>query len=146
MGRLLRFLGLPVAKQWLLIKAASVLAAVRTLLKVFPFPRVIPWMEAAGRRSGAPVADAQSPEDLAWAMGVAGGVLPGGHHCLSQAMALQILMRRRGYSCKVCFGVQKDAGSRLAAHAWLEHEGTVLIGGDNLHRLVQLTPPPRFRS
>lgn len=68
-------------------------------------------------------------------------LLPGGSHCLSRALALEVLMMRNGYRCKVCFGVHTAGIDRVAAHAWLEHEGGVLIGDDDLHQLIRLSPP-----
>jgi hypothetical protein len=68
-------------------------------------------------------------------------LVPGGGHCLSQALTLELLMLRRDYSCNVYFGVRRGAGRNFAAHAWLEHAGVVLIGGDNLNRFVKLSSP-----
>jgi hypothetical protein len=82
-----------------------------------------------------------SPPQLASAVSVAGRLVPGGGHCLSQAMALQILLMRRGYPCKLCFGVRRVSGKDFGAHAWLEHDGAVLIGGGELDRFVRLTSP-----
>ena len=78
--------------------------------------------------------------------------------CLTQAMALQMMLARRGYHCDVCIGVERrtaeanggesaDSSSHVAranplahgsdvadgkfrAHAWVEWHGRVLIGGD----------------
>ncbi len=40
-----------------------------------------------------------------------------------------------------CFGVRRVSGKDFAAHAWLEHDGAVLIGGGGLDRFVRLTSP-----
>lgn len=76
--------------------------------------------------------------------------------CLTQAMALQMMLAQRGHHCAVCIGVERRAaapeneiggtapklqpnplarGSDVAdgkfrAHAWVEWHGRVLIGGD----------------
>jgi Transglutaminase-like superfamily len=47
--------------------------------------------------------------------------------CLTQALAAHILLAQHGYLSHVRIGVAKD-GVRLAAHAWLEHEGEIVIG------------------
>lgn len=123
----------------MLLKAASLLATIRVLLWVFPFPVVRPWLDIAGRRSLRFASGSHSPDWLAWTVLVASRFVPGGGHCLSQALALQVLLQRRGYSCKICFGVHRGNSNGFSAHAWLEHDGAVLIGGDHLGRFVRLT-------
>ena len=60
-----------------------------------------------------------------------------GVRCLVQAIVLQAVLRRRGIRADVVVGTtpslrQAAAGGdpvkRLAAHAWVEYEGTVLMG------------------
>jgi hypothetical protein len=60
-----------------------------------------------------------------------------GARCLVQAIVLQAILRRRGMRADVVVGAAADpsqpvAGNRsarpLAAHAWVEYEGAVLIG------------------
>ena len=53
----------------------------------------------------------------------------GNKPCLTQALALQWLLRRRGEKVQVHIGVRKNEDGVFAAHAWLEKEGRVLIGG-----------------
>lgn len=76
--------------------------------------------------------------------------------CLTQAMALQMMLAQRGYHCAVCIGVERRTASpekssggappkfqlnplargsdiadgKFRAHAWVEWHGRVLIGGD----------------
>ena len=47
--------------------------------------------------------------------------------CLIEAMALQDLLARRGWSAQLRIGV-RNHGESLEAHAWLESGGRVLIG------------------
>lgn len=42
--------------------------------------------------------------------------------CLRRALALQMLLARRGVQTRLRFGVKKEA-SGLTAHAWLERDG-----------------------
>lgn len=48
--------------------------------------------------------------------------------CLVQALSGWLLLRRRGIRSSVCLGVSQPAGG-FSAHAWLEIEGEVVIGG-----------------
>jgi len=57
-----------------------------------------------------------------------------GAQCLVQALVLQAVLRRRGVRSDVVLGAapggpaQGRAASGLLAHAWVEHEGAVLMG------------------
>lgn len=125
----------------MLLKCCALLAAIRVLLWTVPYASARRLLDKAGRRSSRLASSRPPAQHLSWAVSTASDVVPGGSHCLSQALTLQVLMSRRGYSCQVCFGVQRGSGRDFMAHAWVEHEGAVLIGGDGLSRLVRLTPP-----
>lgn len=49
--------------------------------------------------------------------------------CLTRAQALQIMLARRGLSTDMVLGVARSASKDFLAHAWLEKDGQVLIGG-----------------
>jgi hypothetical protein len=72
---------------------------------------------------------------------LAGHLVPGGRHCLTRAMVLEILLRRRGYPAEIKIGVARDDSGKLIAHAWLHCEGLVLIGGEGAADYVGLSPP-----
>lgn len=48
--------------------------------------------------------------------------------CLPQAMAAQIMLRRRGVASVMHFGAGKGANDRLEAHAWLDAAGVPVTG------------------
>jgi hypothetical protein len=146
MRHLHKFLRLSAEQRWLLIKATVLLGSIRVALRLLPFPVVRPHVERVTRCTYPLAVDPMPAEQLAWAIDVAGHLVPGGGHCLSQALALQVFLVRRGYKAKICFGIQKPERSALMAHAWVEHNGVVLIGGSNLQRfttLVSRADPPR---
>ena len=66
--------------------------------------------------------------DLVWAVGVAARWVPG-TTCLSLALALQRLLSAHGHASELHIGVAHDGG-QFAAHAWVEHDGRILIGED----------------
>jgi hypothetical protein len=141
MDRLRRFLRLPLADQWLLLKSSVLLASVRILLWMLPFPTARRLIERVGRESARLTRNPAPAKHFAWAVSAAGSVVPGGGHCLSQALTLQVFLLRRGYPCRVRYGVYRQPGAAFTAHAWVEHQGTILIGGDNLGGFVELAPP-----
>jgi hypothetical protein len=72
-----------------------------------------------------------APEPMVWraarAVTLASRIVPGAS-CLTQALALQLILGHRGYATEVRIGVKAD-GSAVAAHAWLLSDGKVAIGG-----------------
>ena len=49
--------------------------------------------------------------------------------CLIQAIAAQNVLAEHGHASILKIGVSADATGEFAAHAWLEQDGRVLIGG-----------------
>lgn len=48
--------------------------------------------------------------------------------CLTQALSAFLLLRNAGQLSNVKIGVEKDQAGRLAAHAWVEVEGKIVLG------------------
>jgi hypothetical protein len=58
--------------------------------------------------------------------------------CLIQAVAAHRLLRRGGSPAVLCLGVLRDPGAGFHAHAWVESEGQVLIGGGAVEGFTRL--------
>ena len=127
MRRLIRFLRLPAARRRLFIRAACWLLVVRLGLWLVPFRKLQAWLARLRGSPRAPV-DAAVVREIAWAVQGASRYVPAAT-CLTQALAGQILLNRRGYPAQVEIGVAKDAGGQFTAHAWLRCDGVVVIGG-----------------
>jgi len=124
----------------LLVAAALLLPLVRLALRVLPFGMV--WRvthRVARAPSAGPV---PTPERIAWAVSAAGRRVPGGRHCLAQAVTACILLGRYGHSARVRLGVSRDAAGGFEAHAWLERAGAVMLGGPDISRFAPLPPLP----
>jgi hypothetical protein len=82
-------------------------------------------------------------ERIAWAIRTATTLVAAGRTCLTEAVTAECLLRRDGYDATLRFGVAASprAGSRLLAHAWVEHAGATIIGADA--RYAPLQPPGR---
>ena len=52
--------------------------------------------------------------------------------CLTQAIVVQRLLRKKGYASDLRIGVRKGHGQPLEAHAWVEYRGAVVIGARGL--------------
>jgi hypothetical protein len=56
-------------------------------------------------------------------------LLPAGP-CLSQAIVADMLLRRRGFDSQLRIGVAREESGALRAHAWVESDGEVVMGGE----------------
>ncbi|MDQ3508123.1 MAG: lasso peptide biosynthesis B2 protein [Actinomycetota bacterium] len=135
-ARLLRkFLALPPRKQAVLIQAAILLASVRISLKTMPFQKARSLVDRISESSGS-ANKPEAVEDIVWAVDVLGKRMPGS--CLTQAFAARILLGRRGVPTRLHIGAVKEEGGRFLAHAWLESNGQIVIGGHELERYTPL--------
>src|SRR5947209_6631188 len=74
------------------------------------------------------------PARIAWAVTTAARVVPGAHNCLVQALAAHALLGRHGHGSQVRLGVARTSEQGLEAHAWVECQGAVLVGGSSAGR------------
>ena len=126
-------------QEWrVLLEAAALTLVAAVAVRGLPLPKAVDLVRACtpGSRSSAP-AGTTTPlplDRLSTLVGWTASRL--GAQCLVQAMVLQAILRRRGVAADVVVGAA--AGSppvpgdrtvrRLLSHAWVEHEGTVLMG------------------
>lgn len=132
--RILRkFAGYSALERRLVVKAWFTLVAVRILLWVAPYR----WIDARLMKPPAATPADVPPADLARAVTRASKLVPFAT-CLTQALAGGFLIRRAGRNAVVHFGVARgDAGFK--AHAWLESDGGILIGGSEAAAYLPLT-------
>ena len=58
--------------------------------------------------------------------------------CLAQALTLRALLSREGLCSNLAIGVARDDESEITAHAWLEVDGTAVIGGEQRNNYTRL--------
>jgi Transglutaminase-like superfamily len=138
MKRLRKFFRLPRSERWLLIKAALLLGAIRIGLRLFPFQRLKQLLDSASKSRAA---NQLSSDRIVWAVTAASRYVLGDKPCLTQALAAKLLLKRRGYPASLRIGVAREDGGKLQAHAWVESEDRVVVGGGELSRY---TPLPAF--
>ena len=93
---------------------------------------------ANGPATGPAIAGRPTPIRIAWAVAAASPLVPGGSNCLLRAIAAGLMLRQFGYDAALLIGVAKAPDGGLAAHAWLESAGEVVIGDFELERYVTL--------
>lgn len=84
--------------------------------------------------------EAASARVLADAIERAGRHVPHAR-CLSRALAGSVIFARHGHDATLRIGVRRPGEDGFEAHAWLECEGEVVVGGP----VDSFTPFPSFR-
>ncbi len=143
MRRLRKFLSLPARRRALLVKAALLLGFVRIGLKTLPFQKMRSIVDRISETSKS-AKQPSSAEEVVWAVDTLGRRMPGS--CLTQALAAQVLLGRRGLPTRIHIGAVREDEEQFLAHAWLESEGEVLIGGHELERYTPLASLGRESS
>jgi hypothetical protein len=140
MRQLTKFLALPAEDRRALAVSLALICMVRLSLWIVPFR----WLRAAVRRVAPPPDGKPDPtpgeaERTAQAIERAAKSVPGAT-CLTQALAAEILLRRAGHPAAIHVGVAKTPSGELAAHAWIEAYGRVLLGDHDLDHFTPLHP------
>lgn len=135
MKRLAAFFALAGSDRRLLMKAATTLMLVRCALHLISTERLRAWTgnlrKGSGRKGSGPA------DRIIWSVRTATRHVPGAT-CLTSALALQRLLSSAGHASQVHIGVARDA-SGFMAHAWLVHDGVVVIGEEEHERYAHLT-------
>ncbi|MEL7190556.1 MAG: lasso peptide biosynthesis B2 protein [Pseudomonadota bacterium] len=77
---------------------------------------------------------------IAWAVKNTARIVPFAS-CLTQALALQHMLGKRGEEAIIRVGVRTTEAGRIMAHAWVIFQGAILIGGpqSNIDRYTVMT-------
>jgi len=134
MRSLRRFARLPRADKSLLLRALLVVSVTRLGLWLLP----IGALRRIALRTGKKTRVAPHLTRLVWAVTVVSRYVPVAT-CLTQALALHWLLMLSGHASRVYLGARKDREGKFEAHAWVECEGRVVIGGAEAHEYVSFT-------
>ena len=139
MKQLLKFIRLSHLERGLLVRAAFHLCTMGLQLRLLGF-QATRRLKVLGPRTSVTqqCAGSSSPEQIGWAVSVASRYVPGGATCLPQALATHVLLERAGYAARLHIGVAKNGERQLQAHAWVESQGRVVIGGSEVGRYTPL--------
>ena len=137
MNGLRRFLRAGRAEQLLILRVSLLVAGIRAALWMFPFR----WIRNGLLQCPARLRQQYVPMDIHCVVRAVRGVsrrIPKAT-CLTQAIATRILLSRMGMPSELKLGVARnpDTGC-FEAHAWIEYEGRVIIGGTLPGRYVPL--------
>ena len=141
MRRLAKLLRLSGDERSLLVRSWLLLAMIRLGLWVLPFGKLRRWLEHRSKPRGEPVrSEAHTPERIVWAILVTSDYVPGVQTCLPRALAAHFLMVKHGYPAELRLGVAFD-DQEFKAHAWVESDGEMVMGGADAKQFVLLQSP-----
>lgn len=144
MRQLYKFLRLTSGDRQLLLSTAILLGAIRLGLWLLPF-QTLRRLLARIMQTFTELEPEPFPVGRSvWAVEVISWRMPGGVKCLAKALATQVLLSRCGHSTQLCIGVAKDKKGKLEAHAWVESQGRIIIGG--LTDMARFTPLPSLEG
>lgn len=132
MKRLTRFLRLPIGEKKLHFKAMSLVVVTRIGLWLLPYRMVeksVAFIASRAKMNGD--ADWKLIRSVSSSVKSCSKYVPHAT-CLTQALAARTLLRLNGYDSELKIGVVKDAAN-LAAHAWIEIDGRIVIGKQHDH-------------
>jgi len=111
--------------EWrLLLRAALVVSGFRIGLWILPLRR----LTALAPRSSRSV-PRYTPDRVGWTVRATARRIPRAT-CLTRALATRWLLAAEGVPSSLHFGARKADDGGLRAHAWLECDGRVIVGGD----------------
>lgn len=124
---ILRPLALSQTERVILVEALRVLIRVRIALTTRNFDRIRQDIVGHGATKTAELSDMRQ---VAWAVGAMARFVPKAT-CLTQALAGQMLLARRGGNSTLRLSIALDSGSDFKPHAWLMSGDMILLGGSS---------------
>ena len=137
MRRLRKLLRAPFSFKMLLVEAFFRLLAVSIFLRLAPRAR-LELHQSNHAQASLTAPDVPSTGDICKAVVIAAKYVPGAT-CLVRCLVARGMLARYGFTAQIRIGVLKDS-STLQAHAWLEKNGSILVGGD-IGQYAQLGSP-----
>lgn len=132
------FLHLDRKERLLVLEALAIVVAFRLGLWLLPFQKLRALVSKMGQRPiGSHNSSSLSIDRITWAVRAVSQYVPRAT-CLTQALAGQVLLARRGYPTRLRIGVTRKPPEGLEAHAWVECDGRIVLGD---HEFLALYTP-----
>jgi hypothetical protein len=132
---------LPIPEWFLVFRAAFWFAIVEVGLRILPFTTLTKMLGKRKLSQKARGSQSCGGERVAYCVELASRFDPLEATCLKKALVLYALLIRRGLDVRLFIGAAKtitDLANRIDYHAWLEHEGRVILGGGKSERYMPL--------
>jgi hypothetical protein len=128
-AKIIRFVHLGRRRQILVLESLAAIAASSAAVRFLPFR----WAIRIGSRKLSKAAAADRNEilrDARWSIEAVAARVPWRAVCLQQGLALQWMLRMRGIDAVLHYGLAKEKGEELEAHAWVAVGDNLIIGGE----------------
>jgi hypothetical protein len=119
-------------ERWRVVEAATLIPIVWCGLRILRFAALQRMLDrGASVLAAAPRVTARHTiaHSVQRAVNRAAARVPGGRNCLVQALVAHTMLRRHGIPSELRIGVRRTGASLLEAHAWIECDGDILVGG-----------------
>jgi hypothetical protein len=143
MWQLRRVRRLPWRARLQLFEAVVYLSAARVALKLFSFARLTRFFNRLPRTTVGGVERDTLRAGVQWAIGEAKLFLPGETVCFPQAIAAQVMLRRRGISSTLYYGAATLPTRKLKAHVWLQDGPIGIVGHETAQEYHILAQYPQ---
>lgn len=129
----LKFIRLSSPDKLLFLKIAFLLLVTRFGLPWVPYKMILKHFAWLSKTSSDAVPSSESErrylDTVVLLTNAAGRRILGSKPCLPKALVVECLLKRRGIDASLRIGVTKSVDDELLAHAWVEHNGDIVIGG-----------------
>ena len=131
------FRALSADRRRLIVEAAALTGVIWLGLRTLSFANLRRALEAYAKRARR--GSHSSLAEIGWAVVAAGRRFPTKRTCLVEALATDVMLRRRQHESVLHLGVRKTADCLrpLDGHAWVECDGMIVVG--HVEDLVEYT-------
>lgn len=134
-----KFAKLPDAQRYLVVYAALLLVVIKLGLGLRSFQRVQRLLARLSLYKPSWLKQFSIAQGV-WAVKIASHHVPSGAKCLARALTTKTLLSQSGHESELRIGAARNQNGDLEAHAWVEHDGQVIIGElSDLDRFVPLS-------
>lgn len=140
MNKLIKLIEMEPGDRLLIVNAFFLLNLIRLGLFLLPFSRLLKVLNLYSNLRYKKVGKQLKVEQILHAVHTSNYYVLGNSKCLAKALTTQVLLRMSGYTSELKIGVAKEKEGDLQAHAWVEYQGRVIIGGlRNLDTFAPIT-------
>jgi hypothetical protein len=136
-----RYKQLSARERRLFFHALVLVVCIRMRLWLLPVRLTRSWVERQSKPAGGwRDLERRSIGEVAWAVEAASRRIPAAT-CLTQGLATQVMLGQLGQRSELRLGVARSAQGQFEAHAWVETQGRIVIGGaiKGFERFAQLS-------
>ena len=139
-----RFLRLSRRNKLALGEALLSLSLASLAIKIVPFRRTVELISLPGHRPQP--ADSSHRDRLVaecrWAVQAWADRVPWRAVCFQRGLALHLMLRRRGISSVLHYGVAQNGEAGLQAHVWIDVEERTVLGGEEASKFARVASFP----